>query len=68
METQGVLRCVVWDMDPKVNVTIVDLPGQIGMMQKNIEGKKELTVSVDSQRIFLINTLAYHKELGMQFG
>ncbi len=32
------LRCVDYDSD--VNVTIVDLPGQIGMMQKNIEGKK----------------------------
>lgn len=31
------LRCVDYDKD--VNVTIVDLPGQIGMMQKNIEGK-----------------------------
>ena len=32
------LRCV--EHDPEVNVTIVDLPGQIGMMQKNIEGKE----------------------------
>ena len=32
------LRCVDYDKD--VNVTIVDLPGQIGMMQKNIDGKK----------------------------
>lgn len=32
------LRCV--DYDKEVNVTIVDLPGQIGMMQKNIEGKE----------------------------
>lgn len=32
------LRCV--DDNPLVNVTIVDLPGQIGMMKKNIEGKK----------------------------
>ncbi len=32
------LRCVGYDKD--VNVTIVDLPGQIGMMQKNIEGKE----------------------------
>ena len=31
------LRCV--DYAPDVNVTIVDLPGQIGMMKKNIEGK-----------------------------
>ena len=31
------LRCV--EHDKEVNVTIVDLPGQIGMMQKNIEGK-----------------------------
>lgn len=31
------LRCV--GFDPDVSVTIVDLPGQIGMMQKNIEGK-----------------------------
>ncbi len=31
------LRCVGYDKG--VNVTIVDLPGQIGMMQKNIEGK-----------------------------
>ena len=31
------LRCV--EHDQEVNVTIVDLPGQIGMMQKNIEGK-----------------------------
>ena len=31
------LRCVGYDKN--VNVTIVDLPGQIGMMQKNIEGK-----------------------------
>lgn len=30
------LRCVDYDKD--VNVTIVDLPGQIGMMQKNIKG------------------------------
>ena len=30
------LRCVGYDKD--VNVTIVDLPGQIGMMKKNIEG------------------------------
>ena len=32
------LRCVGYDKE--VNVTIVDLPGQIGMMQKNIEGKE----------------------------
>lgn len=32
------LRCV--EFDKNVNVTIVDLPGQIGMMQKNIEGKE----------------------------
>lgn len=32
------LRCV--DYDPEVNVTIVDLPGQIGMMKKNIAGEK----------------------------
>lgn len=32
------LRCV--DDNPLVNVTIVDLPGQIGMMKRNIEGKK----------------------------
>ena len=32
------LRCVGYDKD--VNVTIVDLPGQIGMMQKNIAGKE----------------------------
>ena len=32
------LRCVEHDED--VSVTIVDLPGQIGMMQKNIDGKK----------------------------
>ncbi len=32
------LRCVDYDKD--VNVTIVDLPGQIGMMKKNIEGKE----------------------------
>ncbi len=32
------LRCVGYDKD--VNVTIVDLPGQIGMMKKNIEGKE----------------------------
>ena len=31
------LRCIGYDKN--VNVTIVDLPGQIGMMQKNIEGK-----------------------------
>lgn len=32
------LRCVGYN--PDVNVTIVDLPGQIGMMKKNIEGEK----------------------------
>jgi putative O-methyltransferase len=32
------LRCVEYDSE--VNVTIVDLPGQIGMMKKNIEGKE----------------------------
>lgn len=32
------LRCV--EYDKKVKVTIVDLPGQIGMMQKNIDGKE----------------------------
>ena len=32
------LRCVDYDKD--VNVTIVDLPGQIGMMKNNIEGKE----------------------------
>ena len=32
------LRCVEYDKN--VNVTIVDLPGQIGMMQKNVEGKE----------------------------
>lgn len=31
------LRCVNYDKD--VNVTIVDLPGQIGMMKKNVEGQ-----------------------------
>lgn len=30
------LRCV--DYNPEVEVTIVDLPGQIGMMQKNVAG------------------------------
>lgn len=32
------LRCVGYDSD--VRITIVDLPGQIGMMQKNVEGKE----------------------------
>ena len=32
------LRCV--GHDSEVNVTIVDLPGQIGMMQQNIEGQQ----------------------------
>ena len=32
------LKCV--EHDKQVNVTIVDLPGQIGMMKKNIEGKE----------------------------
>ncbi len=32
------LRCV--DHDKDVNVTIVDLPGQIGMMKQNIDGKE----------------------------
>ena len=32
------LRCV--EYDPEVNITIVDLPGQIGMMKKNVEGKE----------------------------
>lgn len=32
------LRCVGYDDD--VNVTIVDLPGQIGMMKQNIEGRE----------------------------
>ncbi len=32
------LRCT--NYDENVNVTIVDLPGQIGMMRKNIEGEK----------------------------
>ena len=32
------LRCVEYDRD--VHVTIVDLPGQIGMMQENIKGGK----------------------------
>jgi len=32
------LRCV--EHDDQVNVTIVDLPGQIGMMQQNIHGEK----------------------------
>ncbi len=32
------LRCVGYDRD--VDITIVDLPGQIGMMQKNIKGKE----------------------------
>ena len=32
------LRCVGYDKD--VEVTIVDLPGQIGMMQENIRGKE----------------------------
>ncbi len=32
------LRCVDYDKD--VNVTIVDLPGQIGMMKQNINGKE----------------------------
>lgn len=32
------LRCVEYDRD--VKVTIVDLPGQIGMMQKNIAGRE----------------------------
>ena len=32
------LRCV--EHDKNVNVTIVDLPGQIGMMQQNIAGKE----------------------------
>lgn len=31
------LRCVVYDAD--VNVTIVDLPGQIGMMKRNVADK-----------------------------
>ena len=32
------LRCVGYDKD--VNVTIVDLPGQIGMMKENIKGEE----------------------------
>ena len=32
------LRCV--DYEDDVDVTIVDLPGQIGMMQENVKGKK----------------------------
>ncbi len=32
------LRCVGYT--PNIEVTIVDLPGQIGMMQENIKGKK----------------------------
>ena len=32
------LRCVGYDKD--VNVTIVDLPGQIGMMEENVKGKE----------------------------
>lgn len=32
------LKCV--ERDPEINVTILDLPQQIGLMQKNIEGKK----------------------------
>lgn len=51
------LRCV--EYDENVNVTIVDLPGQIGMMQKNIAGK------IGAERIgaFPTNILAEENQL-----
>lgn len=51
------LRCV--DHDKDVNITIVDLPGQVGMMQNNIKGKN------GAERIsgYPTNILDEHNEL-----
>lgn len=51
------LRCVEYDSN--VNITIVDLPGQIGMMKENIAGK-EGAVRIDS---FPTNILDEQNEL-----
>lgn len=51
------LRCVGYNND--VNVTIVDLPGQIGMMKKNIVGKD----GADRISGFPTNILDMHNEL-----
>lgn len=51
------LRCV--EHDPKVNVTIVDLPGQIGMMKKNIENKE----GADRIGAYPTNILDTHNQL-----
>lgn len=51
------LRCVEHDKD--VSVTIVDLPGQIGMMQRNIEGKE----GADRISGHATNILDTHNEL-----
>ena len=51
------LRCVGYNND--VNVTIVDLPGQIGMMKENIVGKD----GADRISGFPTNILDIHNEL-----
>ena len=51
------LRCVGYNND--VNVTIVDLPGQIGMMKENIVGKD----GADRISGFPTNILDMHNEL-----
>ncbi len=51
------LRCVEYDSN--VNITIVDLPGQIGMMKENIAGK-EGAVRIDG---FPTNILDEQNEL-----
>ena len=54
------LRCV--DYDPEVEVSIVDLPGQIGMMQKNVVGQ------VGAERIHGFGTNLLKPENGLPKG
>lgn len=54
------LRCVAYD--PQTEVTIMDLPQQLEMMQKQIAGKKEPTESTHTGAICLIAPHRFHKE------
>ena len=60
------LRCVEFDSD--VNVTIVDLPGQIGMMKKNIEGKDGAERIKGYSTNILDENNVYHKGIGTPSG
>ena len=60
------LRCT--NYDENVNVTIVDLPGQIGMMRKISRERKVQTESTAIRPIFLTRGACCRQVIGMSFG